>query len=375
MRFSHRVSLLLAIALPNGAVRGQAVVQIPGTPTCNTCKVTLTPIAVLKAPDTAEPLGPGTAVMDSAGRFYVVSANRLKISAFDARGKFIREIGTRGQGPGEWNRVSAVSVGHADSLLVIENSRLTVFAPSLAYVRSAALPLRLFGLIPMQGSQLVGRGRTGPGDYNAHTIDGERLVRSFGWDALPTPDRRCMACSDQRVLPGPTDRTVWIAAPNRYDIERWNIDGQREAHIIVDGADWFQPWSVNPSVGDGVTPKSSMLLAAYSDASGRLLVSGIHSPPTWKPHPLPAGMSSAGGGIAVRGTPEQLNDYIVSADTVETETVIDVLDIAKKTLLLRFRYPGSLYLLNASVAVQSKLDDDGNIVHHVFRLSLTEKTP
>jgi hypothetical protein len=369
------VTVAAAIAFPSSYTLGQANVQVAGKPSCASCRITLTPIATLKAPDTAEPIGAAITAMDSSGRFFVISQNREKVTVFDATGKFLRELGKRGAGPGEWIRLSNIAIGRADSILVVETTgRLTVLAPTFTYARSAQLPLRAFRLFPIRDGRFIAFAHLGPGGFNAHTIDGDRVARSFGWLTPPKPDPQCRACTDQRISAGPTDQTAWIAAPNRYSVERWNADGQLETHLDISQADWFEPWSTNQSVGDGITPKASTILGAYSDAAGRLWINGVHAPATWKPHALPAGLTASSGAIRFQSI-EQITDYIVASDTVETETVIDVIDFGGKSVITRFRQPGSLTLLNSSIAAQPTMDADGNVELRVFRITLTERAP
>ncbi len=73
-------------------------------------------------------LNPGTsAVMDDAGRAYVVDDNPVRIKVFDSTGRFLRTIGRDGQGPGEY-RAPFLAMWHGD--VVVHDPqlrRLTLF--------------------------------------------------------------------------------------------------------------------------------------------------------------------------------------------------------------------------------------------------------
>ena len=52
-----------------------------------------------------------------------VANNSFEVRFYDARGKYIRSLGRRGNGPGEFREISNIFVGNGDSLIVLDASR------------------------------------------------------------------------------------------------------------------------------------------------------------------------------------------------------------------------------------------------------------
>ncbi len=75
---------------------------------------------------------------NSMGQIFVAEYNRDFVSVFSAKGKPVAEIGGTGEGPGEFQRISAIFVGSDDSLYVydLQVYKVSVFEPQtyqLAY--------------------------------------------------------------------------------------------------------------------------------------------------------------------------------------------------------------------------------------------------
>jgi hypothetical protein len=81
---------------------------------------------------------------DSRGRYYVANGESPTVWVFGADGALVSRLGREGAGPGEFRRPTAVVAGPSDSLYVFDASlsRMTVFAPDLAFARATALAFR-----------------------------------------------------------------------------------------------------------------------------------------------------------------------------------------------------------------------------------------
>ena len=66
---------------------------------------------------------------DSQGNIYVKDARRADVRVFDANGKFVTTIGSRGEGPGEMQEIVGMHVDIDDRLIVVDRNsrRLTIF--------------------------------------------------------------------------------------------------------------------------------------------------------------------------------------------------------------------------------------------------------
>src|SRR5690606_18815193 len=66
---------------------------------------------------------------DHAGNIYIADTGFMTVKVFDARGDFIRNIGARGKGPGEFSDITAMHVDHKNEVIVADqfNRRITRF--------------------------------------------------------------------------------------------------------------------------------------------------------------------------------------------------------------------------------------------------------
>ncbi len=73
-----------------------------------------------------------------SGQFVVADYGALNIRYFDAKGKFIRKLGRKGAGPGEFMSISMIALLPNDTLLVSDDlqRRLSVFSPTGEFVRT-----------------------------------------------------------------------------------------------------------------------------------------------------------------------------------------------------------------------------------------------
>lgn len=80
--------------------------------------------------------------VDGAGRIYVLEGQAQEIRVFDGDGTFIRAIGRKGGGPGEFAGALRVELGPDGRLWVADpgNNRVSVFDTSGAYVRGISMP-------------------------------------------------------------------------------------------------------------------------------------------------------------------------------------------------------------------------------------------
>lgn len=113
-----------------GAQVSAAAVALHGSPSCPQCKIVLEKTATLLVPETAEPLGFDAIVtMNSRGLTLALAADRIHVLQFTADGKFVRQFGKLGDGPGEFRRILNMIFGPGDSLYLFEQARAHVFSP------------------------------------------------------------------------------------------------------------------------------------------------------------------------------------------------------------------------------------------------------
>ncbi len=73
---------------------------------------------------------------DSRDNVYVLDYATQEIHVFDARGGFLRSLGGKGQGPGEFREALGPAVARGDTLLVADHSapRYSIFAPDGTFI-------------------------------------------------------------------------------------------------------------------------------------------------------------------------------------------------------------------------------------------------
>jgi 6-bladed beta-propeller len=76
------------------------------------------------------------------GRVYVADDLRHAVFVFDSVGRFVRSVGRRGNGPGEFQAPWRIALDASDSLFVwdVSLARVSVYAPDLSHARDFRLP-------------------------------------------------------------------------------------------------------------------------------------------------------------------------------------------------------------------------------------------
>ncbi len=101
----------------------------------------------------------------SDGRIGVANMGTSQLRYFDANGKFIKNVGREGQGPGEWDQLYQLRRGAGDSLLVVEPANEhSVISPAGVY-------LDRFSLEPVdRRDNIWGLGRLSGGFMLAYSL-------------------------------------------------------------------------------------------------------------------------------------------------------------------------------------------------------------
>ncbi|NBC02316.1 MAG: 6-bladed beta-propeller [Bacteroidetes bacterium] len=78
---------------------------------------------------------------DALGKIYIADQGSMSIKVFDSEGTFIREIGRRGRGPGEFQDISLMDITPDEEIVVIDimNQRYTFFSLDGEVLRSYAM--------------------------------------------------------------------------------------------------------------------------------------------------------------------------------------------------------------------------------------------
>ena len=103
---------------------------------------------------------PGTALSLSDGRIAVTNAHQ-EIRYYGSNGEFIRRVGRKGYGPGEFRQLSAITVLSGDSIAAINNHdgafrEILIFDDRGKFVREFRADLRGAGLVRMESGDWIG---------------------------------------------------------------------------------------------------------------------------------------------------------------------------------------------------------------------------
>lgn len=302
---------------------------------CGGCSISAirgTTMGELEGP--ASFLGDPPARQDSRGRFYFAGNMAGGVQVFDSAGSYLRTIGRRGPGPGEFEIISAIAIDRADTVYVFDERyrRVTVISPDHEMVRIAKVPAvppsSSHAFLPdgkfVIGSMLLTREHVG---YPLHVLDRDFAIeRSFGADsgAFLVKDQLKYA---RAVTAGP-DGEVWSAHLLDYVLEQWGRDGKKIREIRPE-VDWFPPSSPQRPwrEGEPLPPPPPHIVAVDRDGDGYVWVLVRIVDRNWKsPRVVPAG-----GGMH-RAIDEQSMDEAY-------DTMIEVFDEETGRRIASVRHP------------------------------------
>jgi len=148
--------------------------------------------------------------LDDEGRIYVLDGKSSDIKVFDASGKFLQTISRKGQGPGELDGPSQLSINRSNGELCVQQaSRLSFFSPEGAFLRQVSFGtiMALMGKIDSAGNIVFLEGILSPPN---------------SWYALKKFDLKLDLLVELQRFPA-NRRTAYDAF---FPMGRWTIDDQ-----------------------------------------------------------------------------------------------------------------------------------------------------
>ena len=138
---------------------------------------------------------PDIIINDKYNNIYLLENKSLEIKKYDKNGRYIKNIGRAGEGPGEFKHIKSILINEKDQLIVIDQilSRLTIFSLDGKYVTSHNLSTKIVELSKISqynaenfiGLQIISR------DYGVHgnkivVIDDQlkNTITSFGHTSI-----------------------------------------------------------------------------------------------------------------------------------------------------------------------------------------------
>lgn len=204
-------------------VAGQPVGEVSGEVSCLDCRITMDTVLTLEGFD-----GPGSHLVDDASRVLVDHRGRIlvtttpshEIAVFGADGRFLREIGGAGEGPGEYMGIAEIHVG-PKYVHVFDISGRTLLDPDHGFVRRDGFWAQSGSATVTQSETVVVAGEVPTSEsfgHHLHILDEDGALRSYRWDGREArgPTWRWFAVAAN-------DTMAWIADARSGRMEMWAL--------------------------------------------------------------------------------------------------------------------------------------------------------
>jgi 6-bladed beta-propeller len=236
--------------------------------------------------DGSDALDGGSAVaLDARGRF-IVAGGRTgdRFAVFDSAGSFVRYVGRRGDGPGEFIRItSLVATERYIHIFDAGTGRRTMLNLDFAVARTDAIPGGVLSAFPLPGDRVVFYAdiplRNAVGEP-IHILEPDGSMESFG---AVGGSYRAGSIPMATLGPGAAGR-AWTVEALQYVVTSWSIPDRQRIWIRRVDASWFDGDS-----DPGAWPRPA--LHGIGEAGGALWVVGVKPEPEWagkvKNGPLP----------------------------------------------------------------------------------------
>lgn len=354
--------VLHAVAL-GVLLQSPAVTQVLRDQACQGCRIELTRLARIGDIDGDGMLEaqPTMVQLDSRGRVFIaVAPPSPPPYVFDPHGRFVTRIGRRGKGPNEYSLPNAILVGPGDSVHVLDsqNGRRTVLDPSLRVARSAAhLSPSLHVAVTRSNMLLLSTVLFAKGvPHKIHILDADGAVsRSFG---SVTSTYRAYGPSQHEILADGVGPYIWSVKPYEYVISKWSLDGELLKTLNREAL-WFEASPVPSSGALGKKP-TARVSAIRQDAVGRIWALSQVASPGWR---NALGRPVQRTRVGITYPKRQIGRLF--------DTVVEVIDPDRSTVIASTRIPGYLQFLAAdTVAAQIEQDEQGVFRVQLWRLRL-----
>ena len=169
------------------------------------------------------------ATVDGAGNYWVGQQQESVVKVWSAEGRFLRQVGRRGDGPMEFHRPAPVRTDGEGRVHIVDLDigRETIVNADFSYSSDRSIyPGYAHLAVPLgeEGRYLLNMGTTRAGlvAMPLHIVDGPDVLRSFD---------RMMGLDDTgnalRVLAVDGRKRIYSAHPDYYLIQIWNESGRR----------------------------------------------------------------------------------------------------------------------------------------------------
>ena len=243
-------------------LRAQQPERVSGEVTCAECLITLDTVVTIGGLD-----GPGLSVVsgfsrvavDRRGRILVYTAREAEISVFDSSGTYLRTIGGRGEGPGEYESVSYIGVGTRYIHVFDRDMGRTMLDHDFRVVRTDRFPGQILSVAVMSDDVAVFSANVptpASVGHKLHVLRPSGEMASYGYDGEMYPSEPTSRTMGTTVA-GRND-TVWTVRRLVNRLVRWDLSPEPTVGRVLDrsvtefdeGGDAFAPATMGPAMLD-----------------------------------------------------------------------------------------------------------------------------
>lgn len=278
---------------------------------------------------------PSDIVRDSAGNLYILDMDNNRIQKLDSEGKFIKTIGRKGQGPGEFQGPSSMDIDTEDNLFVfdVRTRRIEVFSSDgkpLRTIKFRAFStghIRLLktGLIVRGGSLdfgiVMGKVKKLPKLLETLDLNGKTKL-AFG-EAKDYGDGNTSWSANRFDLGTDSEKNVCLSFQLQNRIEKYAPDGRllwQADRPLNYGTDVIEKGFISRRRGGvGVQgPKMNMVSSGIAvDGKGRIWVITLHRQLTKEEMGSGGSVVTTDAGVVSRKIPSQ--PKVIKGDAYKLE--------------------------------------------------------
>lgn len=281
----YSASLVMAFACPaagTAALPQDAFVVVPCPSAC--------PLVLSPAGEFGDDMGPGMiesdytkARLDASGRRYVTSHFSTEIKVFGPDGSFLNRIGRKGEGPGEFDGISALAFPDDGVVTAFDHTgSVQTFDWTGELLNVVRLPFRpglgaVFLAKPwavlqadVQTPERIGL------PLHLVNVDNGIVEQSFG--SVTGEYRLSDVNRGERVVASGPEGAVWSAYPREYRIELWTPDGLELS--LVREVPWFPPGTLE-AMSHGSDERPNPILANMAADGSRIWLKLLVADERW----------------------------------------------------------------------------------------------
>ncbi len=266
-------------------------IRIGSEPSCPRCRIEWYHVVTL-AENSDHPISGKVATMARAsdGTIYLSEAGERIPHVYAADGKFVKILGRKGGGPGEYQSASIILLGDGDIVHVLDPvlGRHTVVAADGRTLGSTPFPggVSIRGAVILPGGHIVTnhifRDRDGAGFPLQELDERGNRVRVFG-DEMRYGAGGARDWQMVRKLFARRNGEVWAARPFAYVVELYSSERTKLKELIR-SAEWFEPLAneLDPSSGTESRPPTTEMTDLWEDATGLLWTTTLVPRADWR---------------------------------------------------------------------------------------------